>query len=80
MDSHTKEKVRVYLEAGNILTSYDGFEKLGTTCAKDYVGFLIRKDHLPIKSEWRTNPNTKKRYKAYWIAREIQQVFAKELF
>jgi hypothetical protein len=72
MDDHTKQRVRDYLEAGNVLTSYDGFEKLGTTCAKDYVGFLIRKDHLPIKSEWRKSPSDK-RYKAYWIARELQK-------
>jgi hypothetical protein len=70
MDAHTKKRILDYLLAGNILTSYDGFEKLGTTCAKDYVSMLRRKDGVNIKDEWRIG-SSGKRYKIYYIEKGI---------
>ncbi len=75
MNAHTKEKILNYLLSGGVVSQLNGMEIAQTTCAKDYVGFLIRDDHLPIRSEWRKS-STGKRYKAYWISKETQATFA----
>ena len=61
-----KQKVLEYLKAGNILTAFDGFTKLGIVSVRDYIS-MIRKDGIVIKSEWRENADFTKRYKEYWI-------------
>ena len=68
MDDKTKQKVRAFLEAGGIVTQADGMRIAQTTCIKDYCGFLIRKDHLPIQKKWETAPSGK-RYKIYFLER-----------
>jgi hypothetical protein len=78
MNAHTKQKVRTYLESGGIVTQADGMRIAQTTCIKDYCGFLIRKDHLPIKSEWRTAPSGK-RFKAYFLEKVEKQLTFSEV-
>jgi hypothetical protein len=74
-----KLRVLEYLQAGNTLTAFDGFTKFKIVSVRDYVSMLRLKDGIDIRSEWRVSAEGK-RYKAYWISRETQQVFAKELF
>lgn len=66
MNTHTKQKIREYLEAGNEISQLNGMEVANTTCAKDYCRFLRRDDGLPIKSEWRRS-STGKRYKVFFL-------------
>lgn len=66
MDAHTKQKVRAYMESGGVISQLNGMEVAQTTCAKDYCGFLRRKDGLPIQSKWEIAPSGK-RYKIYWL-------------
>jgi hypothetical protein len=60
-----KKRVLAYLEAGNTLTAFDGFNKFGIVSVRDYVS-MLKRDGLPIKSEWRKSA-TGARYKAYFL-------------
>ena len=75
MDFKTKQKVLDYLMAGGVVSQLNGMEVAQTTCIKDYCGFLIRDDHIPIRKKWATAPSGK-RYKIYWLEKETQLTFA----
>ena len=69
-----KHRVLEYLRAGNTLTAFDGFTKFGIVSVRDYVSMLRLHDGVDIRSEWRKSA-AGKRYKAYWLYKETQQVF-----
>ena len=62
-----KTRVLDYLKTGATLTAFDGFMKLNIVSVRDYVSMIRLHDGIDVKSEWRHNPVTKKRYKAYWL-------------
>ena len=68
---NNKDKVLEYLQAGHIITAFDGFTQFGIVSVRDYVSMIRLKDGIDIKSEWRKSPSGK-HYKAYWMAREKQ--------
>ena len=67
-----KQTVLNFLKSGRSLTTYDGFNMLGLTCAKDYVSQL-RRDGYPITDAWITNPESKKRYKVYALRDTVEK-------
>ena len=63
-----KQRVLEYLRAGNTLTAFDGFTKLGIVSVRDYIS-MLKKDGVKISSEWRENLDNGKRWKEYTLTK-----------
>lgn len=65
MDIHLKAKIRKRLEENVVLTVLDVFREFGTFEGRHYFSEL-RKE-INLKDVWDYNPDTKKRFKRYYL-------------
>ena len=64
-----EKKIRAHFEAGHSLTVVDCLNQFRTIELRKIVSTL-RREGLAIDDEWVTNPNSKKKFKRYFLRKE----------